>query len=605
MRWELPLVAIDRERQRRGTATCTVDDVQRIGDAWSSAIECRSELPDRDRWPLALSDQASTRLIGTAEGLYLATQPAGGQPQRRELLLAAVPRPGRAQQVELPSTPGGDRLAITDTVQADAGAWCVRRESRPAAPARGRLELDTAVLCLRAGTGIVGAAGPNHADEHGVIAEAASWGSVPAEDAMVPALPALYARLFDRSAEWNFPAVMVDRQGDRDHAIDRGLVRCRVEQVARLVAVAGAWRSSVSCVGLATEDTNPAVREYMMDPGPFPDVAGTTLIGTPEGLWTADPAGARDLLLSRARPRAAQTARVEPGADGAPPGRASYRMAAHGRAWCIRREASQGGASPRAENWTLCLQADLGIVGGARGVAERDPDRGNQRRIVQSSWGSVPDEVRLLPAALKPALPALYRPLFVDGSRWTMPLEDVRGDAGGTIQVNHGQAVCWIDGARQIRGGYRAWLLCHQRATAQTDLRGGHPINLGFDVLDLHAGYRRALVATPGGLWDAPEDLEDARALDPASRLLGPAPGPRRDEHARATDISGEVTREVMPHHDAWCIRETWPDKDATGSQMLCLRAGVGVVGGAGSVSRASSSQRSRWGDLPPSAPGP
>jgi hypothetical protein len=123
---------------------------------------------------------------------------------------------------------------------------------------------------------------------------------------------------------------------------------------------------------------------------------------------------------------------------------------------------------------------------------------------------------------------------------------------------------------------------------------------MGRDVLDLHADHSRTFVATPEGLWEAPDDLEDARQLDPERRLAGRVPEPRRGKYTRTTGGEAiEVTTELTPYQDAWCIRETWPYKAATESWTLCLRAGVGVVGGAGSVSDATSSQRSRWGDTP------
>lgn len=197
--------------------------------------------------------------------------------------------------------------------------------------------------------------------------------------------------------------------------------------------------------------------------------------------------------------------------------------------------------------------------------------------------GVAPDEAlgeaRELAAAVA-SLPQLYAPLFAGTSpqfpgetMFEFPLE-IRENAG----VETGNARCYIRPA-VIPGGVLGSMICA-------------PFGMGGQVLLFTLDTD--LVATRAGLWFETEAIDDASKLDPKRMVLAANPKPKR------TVLSDPQTRSrttltATQHGETWCITAVRKNR-----AYLCLRAGVGIVGGGGSGPGMGSGTRlERWGVVP------
>jgi hypothetical protein len=364
-------------------------------------------------------------------------------------------------------------------------------------------------------------------------------------DADVPDLPPLYAKLFDLSFSTTFDASVVEYFGKRGHSIERGSVFCSVMSVEHTDA---GWSSIVECQGRPTERTNPAIREWMLSPGPWPDTTGVTFVGTPDGLFLEG----EKVVPPKPEPFRSRTTT----------------FAQYGDLWCLK-----------GKEWVMCLREGEGLVGGARS-ASFDSEMPVEKHLFYNAWGDVPDDVRKLPPKLAIDLPPFYAKLFEEEARWVLPLEVT------TDRKNRGEVVCWINGVRAIRGGYSSELACVQRPTDQTDRGSGHPLSMGLDVLPIHF-MGGTLYGTRDGLWFADPGITNASKLDKKLRISPAVP-------ARGKRVTKDGMFELAPHGDSWCMR--WSRDNLQAWEAVCLKQGVGIVGGGGT----SSSGESRFGVPPP-----
>jgi len=164
-------------------------------------------------------------------------------------------------------------------------------------------------------------------------------------------------------------------------------------------------------------------------------------------------------------------------------------------------------------------------------------------------------------------LPLLYADLFVDGATWTFPAtaEKRHRDEFGVEYASdtvHGTITCRISHAMVIRGGKRAQLDC---AADQVAFPLTNPPNV-------------VLVGTADGLWEAPWEFNnDIASLDPRFIMLPPHPTEGRREII-ADDFSQAI--EIHKVGGGYCYIHR-ADGEWEGWQ-LCVRAGDGVIGGAG-----------------------
>ncbi len=160
------------------------------------------------------------------------------------------------------------------------------------------------------------------------------------------------------------------------------------------------------------------------------------------------------------------------------------------------------------------------------------------------------------PASPNAPLPPLWAPLFVDRKAWTMPLVDYHPDR----PTQRGTITCTIDGVGPYEGdGYESSLVC------QTD-RGL-----------VHVSVGRTFQATRAGLWI--HGVTDERKLWPKEEVVLTDPPKAHGFERKIHD--GRERFDIRARGQDWCITNLHHD-DLTGvrERVLCLRPGVGVVGG-------------------------
>jgi hypothetical protein len=171
-----------------------------------------------------------------------------------------------------------------------------------------------------------------------------------------------------------------------------------------------------------------------------------------------------------------------------------------------------------------------------------------------------------------PQLPAIYAKLFVGGTTWTFAATAEHGydDGNGFQQEKQdGIVTCTITTVRKIRDGRVAELAC-----------GGGDDDVA-DAIHLPDSPNGTFVGTAKGLWRVDDTFhDDISTLDPEQMLIAATPVAYELETKDPGDDRFGRTRSVVAQPDgSWCINESsWGGDE--GGWSLCLRAGVGLVGG-------------------------
>ena len=171
------------------------------------------------------------------------------------------------------------------------------------------------------------------------------------------------------------------------------------------------------------------------------------------------------------------------------------------------------------------------------------------------------------PARPAGSLPLLYADLFVDGANWSFPAvaeRRHRDEFGVEYSSDHVRATitCRMTHLLVIRGGRRADLEC----TAD---------RADFPMTNAPGG---TFVGTADGLYQVANDFNnDIASLDPRRVLLPPHPVTgRRDFVEDGFSQAIETYKEAGGYCYIFRADGEWE------GWQLCIRAGTGIIGGAG-----------------------